>query len=184
MLANLITGLRLVLLVPLYICLVRGGADQAGEARWTALGLYLFAGLTDVLDGRIARAAGTTSPLGHALDRMADGLLTLVAVMGLMVAGRMHGLAAAAGVVVVGRGFVVNGLEHAYPDRLNIVVSPMEKVKIALQFIGLGVMMAPWAPGVSDTAAVGGWIFVGCAAMTLATLADYVLRAMRAARTP
>lgn len=179
MLPNLITGLRLVLLVPLYLCLTEG----ANPERWAALGLYIFAGLTDVLDGRIARATGQTSQLGHALDRMADGLLTLVAVIGLLENGSMRDWAAAAGLVVIGRGFVVTGLEQAYPNRLNITVSWMEKIKIALQFVGLSLLMAPWLPGV-DAHDIGGWIFVACAAMTLLTLADYVWRAIRAAGSP
>ena len=181
MLPNLITGLRLVLLVPLYLCLAGGGE----EGRWTALGLYLFAGLTDVLDGRLARALGQTSRLGHALDRMADGLLTLTAVVGLLASGVMQGWPAAAGLIVIGRGFVVTGLEHAYPDRLNIDVSPMEKVKITLQFIGLSVMMAHWLPGLPpgvDTRTLGGWVFEGCAVVTVVTLIDYMGRAVRAAR--
>jgi CDP-diacylglycerol--glycerol-3-phosphate 3-phosphatidyltransferase len=179
LLPNLITGLRLVLLVPLYLSLTQGDNPE----RWAALGLYLFAGLTDVLDGRIARATGQTSLLGHALDRMADGLLTLVAVFGLLESGVMHGWAAAAGLIVIGRGFVVNGLEVAYPGQLNITVNWLEKIKIALQFVALSLLMAPWVPGV-DAHAVGSWVFVGCAAMTLITLADYILRAIRAARPP
>jgi len=175
-LPNLITGLRLVLLVPLYLCLTQGDNPE----RWAALGLYLFAGLTDVIDGRMARSLGQTSLLGHALDRMADGLLTLVAVMGLLADGSMRDWAAAAGVIVIGRGFVVGGLETAYPGQLNITVSWMEKVKIALQFVGLSLLMAPWLPGF-DAHAVGGWVFVACAAMTLVTLADYTWRAVRAA---
>ncbi len=178
MLPNLITGLRLVLLVPLYLCLTQGGNPE----RWAALGLYLFAGLTDVIDGRIARATGQTSLLGHALDRMADGLLTLVAVFGLLENGAMRDWAAAAGLIVIGRGFVVNGLEVAYPGRLNITVNGLEKIKIALQFIGLSLLMSPWAPGI-DAHEVGGWIFVACAAATLLTLADYIWRAVRAAQT-
>lgn len=179
MLPNLITGLRLVLLIPLYLCLV----DGQDEARWTGLMLFLFAGLTDVIDGRLARSLGQTSRLGHALDRMADGLLTMVAVMGLMVSGVLQGWAAAAGVIVIGRGFVVNGLEHAYPAQLNIVVSRTEKVKIALQFLGLAILMAPWLPGGLDTRTVGGWVFEACAVVTLITLADYVARAIRAERS-
>ncbi|MDP9103645.1 MAG: CDP-alcohol phosphatidyltransferase family protein [Pseudomonadota bacterium] len=178
MLPNLITGLRLALLVPLYLSLTQGDNPE----RWAALGLYLFAGLTDVLDGRIARATGQTSLLGHALDRMADGLLTLVAVFGLLESGVIHGWAAAAGLVVIGRGFVVSGLEVAYPDRLNITVNWLEKIKIGLQFMGLSLLMAPWAPGI-DAHAMGGWVLVACAGMTLVTLADYIWRAVRAART-
>lgn len=178
MLPNLITGLRLVLLVPLYLSLTQGDNPE----RWAALGLYLFAWLTDVIDGRVARATGQTSQLGHALDRMADGLLTLVAVIGLLESGVMRGWPAAAGMIVIGRGFVVTGLERAYPGQLNITVNWLEKIKIALQFIGLSLLMAPWVPGI-DAHSAGGWIMAACAATTLVTLADYVWRAVRAAHS-
>ncbi len=181
MLPNLITGLRLLLLPPLFICLVL--VDSS--ARWAALGLYLFAGLTDVLDGRIARATGQTSVFGAALDLLADRLLTLTAVLGLLAGGSMLPGPALAGMIIIGRGFVVSALERVWGDQLDITVNGLEKVKIALQFAGLGLMMAPWAPGFptdADNHEVGGWLLIACAGVTLATLAIYIRRAVRIAR--
>jgi phosphatidylglycerophosphate synthase len=180
-LPNLITGLRLLLLPPLFVCLVL--VDSS--ARWAALGLYLFAGLTDVLDGRIARATGQTSVLGAALDLMADRLLTLTAVLGLLAGGSMLPGPALAALVVIGRGFVVSALERVWGERLNITVNGPEKIKIALQFAGLALMMAPWAPGFPqepDNHEVGGWLFIASAGITLVTLALYIRRAARISR--
>jgi len=68
--ANQITLLR-VLLVPAFIILV-----VYGYLGW-ALITFAIAGLTDLLDGLIARRAGQQSSLGAWLDPMADKLLAL-----------------------------------------------------------------------------------------------------------
>src|SRR5919198_2846076 len=44
-------------------------------ARWLALGLFVAAGLTDFLDGYLARAWSQQSRLGQMLDPIADKLL-------------------------------------------------------------------------------------------------------------
>ena len=66
--ANQLTLLRM-LLVPAFAILV-----WYGYLGW-ALGVFLVAGLTDLLDGLIARHAGQRTSLGAWLDPMADKLL-------------------------------------------------------------------------------------------------------------
>jgi cardiolipin synthase (CMP-forming) len=68
--ANQITLLR-VLLVPAFVILV-----VYGYLGW-ALVVFAVAGLTDMLDGLIARRAGQQSSLGAWLDPMADKLLAV-----------------------------------------------------------------------------------------------------------
>lgn len=65
--------------VPLFLWLVLVGAD------WWALGVLVFAGLSDWLDGRLARALNQTSRLGMVLDPAADRLYILVTLIGLTV---------------------------------------------------------------------------------------------------
>jgi phosphatidylglycerophosphate synthase len=50
---------------------------QDSTSNWIALGLFVFAGITDHLDGFIARKTGTSSSLGGLLDLIADKLLNL-----------------------------------------------------------------------------------------------------------
>ena len=76
---NMISVLRL-LGVPLFLWLVLG--PQAD--RW-ALGVLAAAGLSDWLDGKIARAWNQTSRLGTLLDPMADRLYIFAALLGLVV---------------------------------------------------------------------------------------------------
>lgn len=66
--ANQLSVLRMVL-VPFFVLLVL--QRQVGGA----LAIFLAAGLTDALDGIIARRYGQKTPLGMVLDPMADKLL-------------------------------------------------------------------------------------------------------------
>jgi cardiolipin synthase len=67
-LANQLTLLRM-LLIPAFVLLV-----VYGEFGW-ALAVFLVAGITDALDGLIARQTGQKSELGAWLDPAADKLL-------------------------------------------------------------------------------------------------------------
>ncbi|XVQ16105.1 CDP-alcohol phosphatidyltransferase family protein [Spirillospora sp. CA-255316] len=65
--------------VPLFLWLVLAEAD------WWALGVLVFAGLSDWLDGKLARALEQTSRLGTVLDPAADRLYILATLAGLTV---------------------------------------------------------------------------------------------------
>ncbi len=68
---NLLTFLRLALIPVFAIALYYGYS-------LTALVIFFFAGLSDMLDGKIARKYGMESPLGTILDPIADKLLMTV----------------------------------------------------------------------------------------------------------
>jgi cardiolipin synthase len=76
-LPNLLSFLRL-LGVPVFLLLVLGP-----EADGWALLLLAVSGVTDYLDGYLARRLGQTSVLGQALDPVADRLYILAVVVGL-----------------------------------------------------------------------------------------------------
>ena len=138
MLPNLITGVRLLALVPLYVLIAHGGTGERG----LALAVFLLAGASDVVDGWLARRLGLSSAFGAFLDLIADRLLTLAAVVGLIAAGQLPGVWAAAGLLLVVRDLVVAGLNESFAG-LGIRVTPAEKAKVALQFLGLALLIAP-----------------------------------------
>ncbi|MFD0534395.1 CDP-alcohol phosphatidyltransferase family protein [Actinomadura luteofluorescens] len=74
-----ILSLARLLGVPLFLWLVLIEAD------WWALGLLVFAGLSDWLDGKLARAFNQTSKLGMVLDPAADRLYILATLVGLTI---------------------------------------------------------------------------------------------------
>ena len=79
---NVISFARL-LGVPVFLWLVLGVDSTVGD--WWAVGLLLAAGLSDWLDGKIARALNQQSRLGQLLDPAADRLYIVATVIALAV---------------------------------------------------------------------------------------------------
>lgn len=69
--------------VPVFLWLVLGVRSEAGD--WWAVGLLMAAGLSDWLDGKIARAMNQQSRLGELLDPAADRLYIVSTVIALAV---------------------------------------------------------------------------------------------------
>jgi cardiolipin synthase (CMP-forming) len=69
--------------VPVFLWLVLGLRSQAGD--WWAVGLLVVAGLSDWLDGKIARALNQQSELGQVLDPAADRLYIAATVIALAI---------------------------------------------------------------------------------------------------
>lgn len=69
--------------VPVFMWLVLGLRSQAGD--WWAVGLLAAAGVSDWLDGKIARAWNQQSRLGELLDPVADRLYIVATVTALAV---------------------------------------------------------------------------------------------------
>jgi cardiolipin synthase len=73
---------RMLLIVPIAIALARGSDALA-------LGLFVVAGLSDALDGYLAKRFGWMTELGGILDPLADKLLLMTMFVVLAVAGRI-----------------------------------------------------------------------------------------------
>jgi cardiolipin synthase len=77
LLPNLLSGIRVVLVPVLWVLALRGEMTAVG------VGL-LVAGLTDVLDGHLARRLNVATPAGAALDSLGDNLLAPSAALWLL----------------------------------------------------------------------------------------------------
>jgi len=82
---NLITLLR-ILIVPFFFTALVYYQPGKDHFRWIAFGLFLFASLTDAIDGLVARLTKEISRLGRFLDPLADKLLLLSGYLGLLFA--------------------------------------------------------------------------------------------------
>ena len=81
-LSNALSALRLLLVLPAAYTLLNG-------MRWATVGLCIFATITDMLDGYIARRNNEISDLGKILDPLADkvyvgGLVVLMLIEGML----------------------------------------------------------------------------------------------------
>lgn len=171
-LPNAITVLRIVLVVPL------GWTIMHGLDAW-ALALAGVAGLSDAVDGWLARHFGWQSRLGAWLDPAADKLMLATGFVGLSVVGATPWWLTA---LVLGRDVVIVAGALAYHwlrERLMVMPSTISKLNTSLQ-IGwvllvlfnrqgwLELNLAPWI-----------WLV---AASTLVSGIDYVVRFAAKAR--
>lgn len=78
---NVLTFIRIIL-IPLFAWLFYTSTVE-NHRMWWALGILAASGLTDFLDGKIARRFNQVSPLGKVLDPVADKLtqITLAVIM-------------------------------------------------------------------------------------------------------
>lgn len=82
---NLLTLMRLIL-VPVFPMVYFSASPSA---MIMALGIFIIAGITDVLDGYIARRFKITSVIGTALDPLADKLMLLTSLTCLYLSGHL-----------------------------------------------------------------------------------------------
>ena len=79
---NLITGLRFILVVPISICVYQGND-------LLALILFVIAGLSDGLDGYLARKFNWLSEFGQFADPLADKCLILATLLAFAFSGKL-----------------------------------------------------------------------------------------------
>ena len=110
--------------------------------RWVALAIFIAAGVTDFLDGYLARMWGQQSSLGRMLDPIADKLLVASCLLMLAAESTIHGWALFAAVVILCREILVSGLrEYLAELRVSVPVTRLAKWKTTLQLIAVGFLI-------------------------------------------
>ncbi len=149
-LPNILTWLRIAaipLIVVLYYAPMSWSYPAAGL-------LFAAAGITDSLDGYLARRLGQTSKLGAFLDPVADKLVVAVAlvlllskdmpaVLGLSPEG-LRVLVGLTAIVIIGREIAISALREWMAEigqRRKVAVSQFGKYKTILQIVGLSMML-------------------------------------------
>ena len=145
-----------VALIPLFMVLMYLSGGQAGIWMWLALGVFIFASVTDFVDGYIARNCNQVSDFGKFLDPLADKLLTLAAMCMFCQWGKFPAWAL---MIVLTREFAVSGLRMvAGPKGKVIAAGKSGKVKTASTMIGLCIWMA--FPGIGFVSTFVMWMIV------------------------
>jgi len=135
---NILTMTRIVV-IPVICVLLYVGTPSAG---WLALVAYVYACVTDFLDGYIARAYQQQSRFGSMLDPIADKLLVASVLMVLLAIGRLSGTDIIAALIILSREIVVSGLrEYLAQLQVSVPVTRLAKWKTALQMVALGVLV-------------------------------------------
>ncbi|MCX5807422.1 MAG: CDP-diacylglycerol--glycerol-3-phosphate 3-phosphatidyltransferase [Proteobacteria bacterium] len=121
-----------ILFVPLIIIFI---STEEEELIFAACLLFIIAGITDGLDGYIARKMSMKTKLGLYLDPIADKLL----VTSVLIALSYYRLVPLwITLILVGREFLINGLRSFYAtEGIDIYPSFSGKLKTALQIVGI-----------------------------------------------
>jgi CDP-diacylglycerol--glycerol-3-phosphate 3-phosphatidyltransferase len=145
--------------------------------RWTALGIFILAGVTDFFDGYLARAWSQQSSLGRMLDPIADKLLVAAVLLMLVADHTITSFSIWAAIVILCREILVSGLrEYLAELKVSVPVSKVAKWKTTLQLVALGFLIAGRAadlivPGVTEAGLILLWV---AALLTLYTGWDYL----------
>ncbi|HYB55780.1 MAG TPA: CDP-diacylglycerol--glycerol-3-phosphate 3-phosphatidyltransferase [Alphaproteobacteria bacterium] len=170
---NLLTFSRIAV-IPLLVALFWVPGDGA---RWTACLLFTLAGITDYLDGYLARTWGEQSQLGALLDPIADKLLVATTLLLLAAFGRIGGLTLLPAIIILCREILVSGLREFLAGlNVGVPVTRLAKWKTGIQMVAIGFLIVGDAgnvvvPYAAEIGVVGLWV---AAVLTVVTGYDYL----------
>ena len=170
-LPNALTILRLAL-IPLFVGLML--ADD--PANWPAGIVFAVAGVTDQIDGWLARRWQVESEFGKIADPLADRLMIDAAAVMLWIGGRMPWYAAA---VILARDLaLVAGYKLVVPRGYSFEVNRLGKIATWGLYASLTFLLVT-----GDDVAWPLWLFWVALALALLAAAQYVRKARREVRT-
>lgn len=148
-LANAFTLLR-VALVPVIAVLL---ARDERTARWWAFGVFVFAALTDSVDGWVARLVKGVTRWGKLMDPLADKALIVGALVILAWLGEVPWWAVA--VIVVREVGVTAQRGWLLRRGVTMAASIYGKVKTVTQVVAVTLYLLPGVPGGARAVALG-----------------------------
>lgn len=171
-LANILTLSRIVA-IPVFVATFY---LESGLAHWVGLVIFVAAGVTDWLDGYVARRQNLVSAFGRFLDPIADKLLVATAIVMLVAFDRISGLAVLAAVVILCREILVSGLREFLAElKVGLPVTKLAKMKTTVQVFALSFLIIGHAAPFQIPAEYIGTILLWIAAiLTLYTGYDYL----------
>ncbi len=166
-LPNKLTILR-VILIPFFIVFLLGEGIPYHD--YIALGIFLVASFTDMLDGKIARKYNLVTNFGKFMDPLADKLLVCSALICLI---ELQRISAWMVIVIIAREFIISGFRLIASDNgVVIAASWWGKVKTVFQMAAVCLLILN-LPVLYLLTQIVLWIAV---ALTVVSLGDYILK--------
>lgn len=138
--------------------------------------IFVFAALTDWLDGYLARNLNQTTKFGMFLDPVADKLIISVALI-LIVAEIGTAYIAIPAAIIIGREIVISALREWMAEigkKTSIAVNCVAKIKTTLQMFAVGLLLL-YCPACENRFFIWGIVLLYLAAgMTLWSMYMYV----------
>ncbi len=176
---NLFTLLR-ILLIPLFVLAYYWPHRAANEF---ATALFIIAGITDWLDGYLARRLDQYSPFGAFLDPVADKLMVAAALILLAADWRVTQLVwdqrvfTVVVLVILGREIAVSALREWMAEvgkRGHVAVSVVGKFKTTSQMLAIGMLLWREPLGPLPVFKMGEVLLYVAAALTLWSMLSYL----------
>ncbi len=180
-LANIITIARM-LFIPVFLVVLLGQMPEWGP--WLAAALFTLLGVTDAVDGYVARSRNQVTTFGKFMDPLADKLLVTAALIALVELGTLPAWIA---IVIISRELIVTGLRMvAVAEGVIIAASRWGKVKTFFQIVAIVmfILMDSTADvvifgiDVLDVVNVLAWpVMIVAVILTLVSMVDYIYHA-------
>ena len=137
--ANYITVLRILLIFPVLLL----ASPEQSQSNWLALLLFAIAGLTDHLDGYIARKTNTTTSLGALLDLLADKLLIVITLF-YFISHESNLLLIIPALIIISREIIISHFRQYLAEKKGgnfVKVTFIAKSKTTLQILALSFLI-------------------------------------------
>ena len=169
-LPNKLTVLR-VIMVPFFVFFMLTGVGGAAN-KWIALIIFCVASLTDMLDGKIARARNLVTNFGKFMDPLADKLLVCSALIALIDLDRIPAWIV---IIIIAREFIISGFRLIAADNgVVIAASYWGKFKTTFQMIMIILLILninyPFSSIVNTV------VMYIALALTVISLIDYIVK--------
>jgi CDP-diacylglycerol--glycerol-3-phosphate 3-phosphatidyltransferase len=137
--ANIITVVR-IFLAPVFIWLLLLDDGEMGLIRYLAAALFIFAIVTDTVDGHLARGRNLITNVGIILDPIADKVLTGGALVALSILGELPWWVT---ILILVREFGITIYRFAVLSHVVVPASRGGKLKTVLQSIAISLFLVP-----------------------------------------
>jgi CDP-diacylglycerol--glycerol-3-phosphate 3-phosphatidyltransferase len=172
-LPNTLTWIRILAIPLIVVAFFALPDDVAGPVSGL---LFALAGITDYLDGYLARRMGLTSRFGAFLDPVADKLVVATALV-LIVQRDPEIYLTVVAAIIIGREITVSALREWMSEigaSGKVAVSWYGKWKTTVQIIGISMMLYQQPLGPLNVYLYGEVLLLIAAALTIVSMADYL----------
>ena len=145
---------------------------------WIGVGLFILAGITDYMDGYLARHLNQLSRFGRVLDPIADKLLVGALLLMMAYTNRLGYYGIIPAVIILCREILVSGLREFLAEiKVGCPVTRLAKWKTTCQMVALPMLMVSENNFAGDLTEfwkyLGSFFLWGAAVLTIMTGYDY-----------
>ncbi len=185
-LPNILTWFR-ILLIPLFVAVLYVPTHllTQHQANTIAMWIFIFAALTDWLDGYLARRLNQTSAFGAFLDPVADKLMVAAALVVLVELNRVSAVVA---LIIIGREITISALREWMANvgrSQSVAVSMIGKIKTVTQMTAIPFLLYNDRMGLGlgwDARAIGTVLIWIAAVLTMWSMIYYLRMAFKSHR--